>query len=61
MREARLPWGGAGDLRYYCFDADAARLVPLQITTADATDTATWQAAWERAIAASACADEYAR
>ncbi len=64
VRAADLPWSGgaAASLRYYCFDADTRALVPLSLGAADAGDAGdadTWSAAWQRALAASPCADEY--
>ena len=61
VRDADLPWSGgtAASLRCYCFDADTRALVPLSLSAADAGDADTWSAAWQRALAASPCADEY--
>jgi len=61
VRDADLPWPdvAATRLRYYCFDADTRALVPLSLSAADARDADTWAAAWQRALAASPCADEY--
>lgn len=63
VREARTPWpeANAATLQYYCFDADAARLIPLSLPVESIATAASWKAAWEQAIAATACADEYAR
>lgn len=57
-----VPWTPAQPVvpHLYCFDADAARFVALDVpTTPDAL--ADWPAAWQAAIAGSACADEFRR
>jgi hypothetical protein len=61
VREAKTPWpeATASTLRYYCFDADAVRLLPLTLAADSTASVSAWQAAWEQAIATTACADEY--
>ena len=56
-----LPWPGVegASLRYFCFDADSASLVPVSIDYSTTNSVETWQAAWQQALEASSCADEF--
>jgi hypothetical protein len=61
VRRNDLPWPGVdgSSLRYFCFDADSAALVLVSIDYSSTVSVEAWQSAWQRAVDASACADEF--